>query len=552
MMVDFATNKQTPTAQKLRGGYYTPKVLTDYLCRWAIRDGGERVIEPSCGDGNFVSSAVKLLNENGAITSIELVPEEIKKAKSRTKGCSAKLEWELASFFDVAPKLLQGDKYDVALGNPPFIRFQHFYKDARERAFGLLRDIGYRPTGLANVWSAFVQLSVELLRDGGRLAMVVPAELLQVQYAGQLRDRLSLLFDDVLIIAFDELVFPDIQQEVVLLLAEGRNRNRETHGKLHTIQLLNGSELIANLDTGLKVPHLPERHTREGMKWTSLFLDDDQFDILDRVEREPDLSPLGFFAEVDVGIVTGRNSFFVINEHDAERLQVNGHAIDVVGRTSALKSIYFTKGDAKVYAQSFPSKLLNLKGVDASSFPKALKKYIKNGETKRVHEGYKCRIRPRWFDVPSVYVSDAFMFRQIHHAPLLVANHARSTTTDTIHRVRVGDGVDVDQLCASTINSLTFAWSEVCGRSYGGGVLELEPREAEQLPVPYQHAKDVDREYVDMKLRSGNLNAALDHTDNILLRKGFGLSKMEVALTRSAWETLRSRRQKRRQPARTS
>jgi adenine-specific DNA methylase len=54
-----------------------------------------------------------------------------------------------------------------------------------------LRQAGYKPTKLANAWVAFVQLSIELLQEGGRLAMVVPAELLQVKYTHELRDRLA-------------------------------------------------------------------------------------------------------------------------------------------------------------------------------------------------------------------------------------------------------------------------------------------------------------------------------------------------------------------------
>ena len=35
---NFKTNKATPTERKIRGGYYTPRVLADYLCNWAIRN----------------------------------------------------------------------------------------------------------------------------------------------------------------------------------------------------------------------------------------------------------------------------------------------------------------------------------------------------------------------------------------------------------------------------------------------------------------------------------------------------------------------------------
>lgn len=541
----FATNKEQPTAQKIRGGYYTPQPLADYMCRWAIRNPSDSVIEPSCGDGSFVSGAASLLSERGHITAVELVPEEIEKAKSSINGSQVKKDWKCGSFFGIAQDLIGGRKYDAAVGNPPFIRFQYFDREERNLAFGLLNSFGYKPNGLANAWIAFVQLSAELLRDGGRLAMVVPAELLQVKYAAEFRHRLPMLFENVHIVAFDELIFPQIQQEVVLLLAEGRRRFAKTSGRLHTIQATNGESLIAQSGISDIVSHLPERHTHPEMKWTSLFLEDKEFKVLAECSKNESFDRLGQLADVDVGIVTGRNNFFVVSHEEAQRLGAASHAIDVIGRTSALKSICFTKTDLSAYRKANRSKLLNLKGLGRESFPDELEQYILLGERHGVNGGYKCRIRKRWFDVPSVYVPDAFMFRQIHKAPLLVANHCGATTTDTIHRVRVYGGVRTEALCASVVNSLTFAWSEVCGRSYGGGVLELEPREAECLLVPYRHSEQLDLTYIDQRLRAGELEAALDHGDSCLLKSGCGLSRQDISIARSAWNKLRLRRQRR-------
>lgn len=547
----FETNKQSPTSQKLRGGYYTPRALAEYLCRWAVRSQSDRVIEPSCGDGSFVSAAARLLDGNGLITAVEIVPGEIEKARESADGAQVRMDWRCGSFFDMAPSLLEGRPYDVVVGNPPFIRFQHFDKDERERAFRLLRSSGYKPTGLANAWIAFVQLSAELLREGGRLAMVVPAELLQVRYAAELRCRLPMLFEDVYIVAFDELIFPQIQQEVVLLLGEGRRRYSGICGRLHTRQVANGEALLAEATMSEAVSHLPERHTHGDMKWTSLFLEAEEFQVLKECDDNSSLDRLGRLAEVDVGIVTGRNSFFVVSEDHMRNLGVRDHTLDVIGRTSALRSVRFTRQDMLSYAKSNRSKLLNLSGLDRRLFPRALEEYIRLGEAQGVSWGYKCRIRNRWFDVPSVSAPDAFLFRQIHKAPLLVANDVGATATDTIHRVRVHRNVDCAALCGSMVNSLTFALSEVCGRSYGGGVLELEPREAENLLLPYRFAVALDLEYVDGRLRAGDLEAALDHGDDVLLRQGCGLSKADVARARGAWNRLRRRRQGRRQGART-
>ena len=543
----FKNNKKNPGERKLRGGYYTPQKLSDYLSKWAIRRPEDNVLEPSCGDGNIVASAAIRLGNEGRITAVEIVREELEKAQNRPLSATPTIDWRCGSFFQVFRELTSHQQFDAVIGNPPFIRFQYFEKSERALAFSILNAFGYRPNGLANAWAAFVALSAESLKQGGRLAMVVPAELLQVQYAAELRHRLPALFDEVLVVAFKELVFPEIQQEVLLLLADGRNRDQDRVGRLRTLEVRNGQELPEINGLSRVIPHLPERHTNTEMKWTSLFLKNDEFQVLRESLDAAQIKRLGEYADVDVGIVTGRNSFFVVNENRAKNLAADEHSVNIVGRTAALKSIRFTHADFREFGKKHPSKLLSLRGLKRDDFPIELERYVKTGEQQGVHKGYKCRIRQRWFDVPSVYVPDAFLFRQIHNAPLLVANHAEATSTDTIHRVRVPSGISVERLCGAMVNSLTFAWSEVVGRSYGGGVLELEPREAEKLPVPYSFAENLDLDYIDRELRAGNISAALEHGDQVMLHKGCGYTPVESARARSAWMRLRNRRQMRRQ-----
>ena len=109
----------------------------------------------------------------------------------------------------------------------------------------------------------------------------------------------------------------------------------------------------------------------------------------------------------------------------------------------------------KIYL--YNSWVLNLNGIDENEFPDELKLYIEEGEENEIHLGYKCRIRKRWFDVPSIYIPDAFIYRQIHRFPLLVENRARVTSTDTIHRVRYKHAVNSKLLSTVFFNSLTFA-----------------------------------------------------------------------------------------------
>jgi adenine-specific DNA-methyltransferase len=172
--------------------------------------------------------------------------------------------------------------------------------------------------------------------------------------------------------------------------------------------------------------------------------------------------------------------------------------------------------------------------------------YIRSGELDGINGGYKCRIRRNWFVVPSKWIPDAFMLRQVHSFPKLVVNEGGAMPTDTIHRVRFRRPCDHRQVAAAFLNSLTFAFSEIRGRSYGGGVLTFEPSEVEGLPLPLSGAERLPADEVDQLLRRGRVNDALDVSDRILLREGLGLSHRDVRKLREIWETLRDRRIRRR------
>ncbi|MBI3732165.1 MAG: N-6 DNA methylase [Chloroflexi bacterium] len=209
----FDTNKKPAGDQKRRGGYYTPLKLASFLAKWAVRGGKQRILEPSSGDGNFVVACLEqsqnshknLLEPKIEIVAVEIEKEEIQKGKARVQALvngHFRVEWLAGDFLSLFEALKKAGLFDAVLGNPPFIRFQYFDDKSREVAFTHLRSADYHPTKLANAWAAFVELSIELLADGGRLAMVVPAELLQVKYAAELRSRLSKHFEHIVLIGF--------------------------------------------------------------------------------------------------------------------------------------------------------------------------------------------------------------------------------------------------------------------------------------------------------------------------------------------------------------
>ena len=539
--------------QKLRGGYYTPLPIAKFLVDWAIQSPKDTVLEPSCGDGVFFGPIIdkfKTLNVPSRkipeqICAVEIERDEFNKAKNKLSQLS--LNGNSASFynddfFKSYFSEFQSKKFSAVVGNPPFIRYQNFDTESRERAIDIMESLGLKMTKLTNIWVPFLVASSHLLENKGRLAMVIPAELLQVKYAAHLREFLSKFYSYITIITFKKLLFPSILQEIVLFLGE---KNNSEHG-INIVEL-DDSECLENYLHKLpgKTQLKPVDHSTE--KWTKYFLSKDEILLLRSLRNNPKLTNLGDFAEVDVGIVTGRNEFFVIDERRKSINSFSNHLLNLVGRSTHLKGFIFKNQDWKESLRNnAKGYLINLPNLEFDQLPKNYQEYIKWGEEEEFHKGYKCRIRNPWYTVPSVWVSDAFLLRQIYKYPKIVLNQTGAVCTDTIHRVRLKSTVNKELATLCFLNSLTFAFSEIIGRSYGGGVLELEPNESENLPIPLFSVPKTTLEELDSMIRNGDdIEAILDITDKTLLKERLGLSNQKIMSLRNIWKKLSERRNNR-------
>lgn len=539
--------KEKLSPQKLRGGYYTPQNIAEFLCRWSIQEETDNVLEPSCGDGSFIEAAIRRFkglgmdgkNIDGKIKGIELIEEEALKADERAKDLGLKSKTVVNSDFFHYVDSNKAVKYDAIIGNPPFIRYQNFPEEHRELAIKMMQDLGMKPNKLTNIWVPFLVVSASLLNENGRLGMVIPAELFQVKYAAETRIFLSKFFERITIVTFKKLVFEKIQQEVVLLLCE----KQVDHGKgIRVIECENLDELISLDFTAINGSNVkPIDHSTE--KWTKYFLNEDEINLLRRLKADNRVMSCEDVLDVDVGLVTGRNEFFMMKEEQVEKWDLEEYTIPVTSKSNQLKGITFSEDDFKENSKAQKAVYLFLPpDEDFEKLPEACQKYIKYGEEQGFNTGYKTRIRKRWYITPSRWVPDAFALRQVSDYPKIIMNETGASSTDTIHRVRFKEGVDKNLATLSFLNSLTLAFSEITGRSYGGGVMTFEPSEIEEIQIPVLKNVSVDFDMIDALIRKREIDKVLDIIDEALLIDHHGFSREEVSQLRGVWKKLSQRR----------
>jgi len=252
----------------------------------------------------------------------------------------------------------------------------------------------------------------------------------------------------------------------------------------------------------------------------------------------------GDYAEVQVGVVTGCNDFFCLSKSDAENRDLTSYTIPIVTRSNQLKGLSMdTKLFKELESSSGRSRLLDLNDFAFSDLPPSVVNYIHAGEKEELHKGYKCSIRTDWWKVPSIWIPDGFMLRQIHKYPRIFVNEASATCTDTVHRIRIKGNFSVKALSVASLNSATLTWGELLGRSYGGGLLELEPSEARSLPIPDPELVTPSLiKRVSGHLENNEMDQAINLVDSEILIKGLGITKATVKHLNKDWEKLANRR----------
>ncbi|WP_282063927.1 N-6 DNA methylase [Roseobacter litoralis] len=533
--------KEFETPEKLRGGYYTPHDLATFLVRWIEKASPSRVLEPSCGDGVFLD-ALGSRNFAEPVLGFELDGIEAKKAKDRAASVGlSDVNIQASDFLGWALKAMEtkSERFDAVIGNPPFIRYQYLPPLFQDRAQAIFEKLGCKFTKHTNAWVSFILASFELLRPGGRLAMVVPAEIIHVMHAQSLRSYLGENARRLVVVDPEELWFEGTLQGAVLLMAE-KKRRKSDYAEGLGIYPVRGRDFL-NLD--------PEDvfngtapingKTVEG-KWTRALLAPSSRDLLDELIEAKVARRFDDIAQVDVGIVTGANKFFLVQDETVARFKLQKWAHPMFGRSEHCPGVVYDEDQHQANAAT--GKPTNFIWFQDTSVEKtaAGRRYIQQGEDENLHTRYKCRIRKVWYSVPSVYSTEVGMLKRSHDTPRLILNKIGAYTTDTAYRIRSKEGT-ADQLVYGFLNGLTALSAELEGRHYGGGVLELVPSEIEKLLLPPPSKVKPRVEELDKAVRTMPMDAVLSlQTKRVL--GDMGLSKKDQNELLSGWSRLRNRR----------
>lgn len=528
------------SAQKLRGGFYTEPAIATFLARWVKVSKPEFLLEPSCGDGAFLSAVegvqIKSLKR---ITACELNDEEAEKASARTKLPVSIRKTDFLRWYLFHAQNEEG--FDAVLGNPPFIRYQYLPTEQQllaEKIFGQLRLPFTKHT---NAWVPFVLASVKLLKPGGRLAMVIPSEILHIPHAQSLRRYLADQCSKILVLDPTEIWFSDTLQGTVLLLAEKKRMKSEKSKGVAIIPMASRQDLERDPEDYFQNASYTNGVTIEG-KWMPVFLSVAERALISTLKERNDIKTFKEIASVDVGIVTGANSFFLVPDTTVKEYSLQKWAHPMFGRSNHVKGLIYSEADHEANKENgLPANFLWFEEDQIDKLPINVRNYLDLGLKEKLHTRFKCRTRKTWYKVPSVYTAPVAMLKRAHHYPRVILNSADAYTTDTAYRIRL-NGIKPEALAFGFVNSLTALSAEMEGRHYGGGVLELVPSEIERLLIPLIKVSTAELKAADQRFRTASSDPDFLRGHDSLVFGKLGLSLSDQETIHNAWTKLRDRR----------
>lgn len=513
--------------RRARGVYYTPQDAAHFIASWTLRADHETLLEPSFGDGAFIKAVRDVAAAKGH-TGTRWIAAELSEKTAReavSAGLISESELRVGDFMNLKPTLV-----DAVIANPPYVRLRHLPDAMKSLALEQAQHhMGHPMNPIGSLWMPFLAHMMSFLKAGGRAAVVLPLDFTYVAYARPLWAHLGRHFTSLRVLRSRARIFPDINQDVLLLLADGYGGSTdhvdyeayETHE-----QMVKGTEAIGGR---IRINNL----TQGDRAFQRSILPDGLADLLsefDQIHTQPASNTMTF----RIGYIAGDKKYFHPSEEEISRFKLPSSSLH-----SAVINSRRMKGHG-LRTSEMGDEAKGLLWVPGDELTPGEKRYVKLGVKAGVSQGYKAMRRSPWYRVPGVRAPDVIL-SVFSERPLVLVNDEQWLASNSLLGGYLKSGT-ADQFAASWYSPLSLLSIGLQVHSLGGGVIVMVPNEASSVRILRpEHSKQVDVEAISTALKDGNIGAAYECGDETVrkLIGTEGLALVHEGIQRlSHWRTI--------------
>ncbi|HFQ4989181.1 TPA: class I SAM-dependent DNA methyltransferase [Vibrio vulnificus] len=541
-------NPHSLTKKRELGAYYTPPELSQVLTDWAIVRSDEDILEPSFGGCGFFDSSIKTLRRLGCPS-----PEKQLYGVDIDQHAFGILSEKFGHMVETVNRFIKKDfitvhptdflvqQFDVVLGNPPYVSMHNMTEKQRETCETVLRNSPFSSVTMgrnASLWAFFLLHSLSFLKEGGRVAWVLPSSLLHADYAKRLLEIHQLHFQNVKVLKLAERFFKEegAKETSVILIADS----------FSTEPLVDTSFSVAAVE---KVEDL-KRAIECDLQTTEAGIDGYKLDLVNQDAKNAYLqllksensNPIGYYADIKIGMVTGANKYFIVNQATVNEHNLPEDVLQpVIGRFSSLIGVtHDIRKQRRIQREGHRAYLVCPSEEQMQDPNNPVGAYLNQITLEERNKNRTFGKRPNWF-APGYgidgIVADCFLSYMIHLGPRMVVNKAKVNCTNSIHKVifRENTSAKVKQAFALTLLSTYSQFSaEVEGRAYSSGVLKIEPSAGRNIKVLFTPDCVEDllgiKADVEKEIQRENPIKVAELVDGVLIQHGLITIKQRACL----------------------
>lgn len=438
--------------------FFTPEAIADFMARWVL-DGRKKadVLEPAFGLGAFSRSLfkqnpkVRVVGYEADATIYNYAAENVAQAGSDVLLYNEdylRASWE--------------DKYDGIICNPPYLKF-HDYDNASLVPL-VNEQLGIRLNGFTNLYTLFLLKSISQLRDGGRMAYIVPSEFLNSDYGVEVKRALlrSGVLRHVVVVDFTQCAFDDALTTACILLCH-------KDGSLSEVRFSHVSD-VGQLQASLAdYSAWAADQLKPETKWK-------QYYEGARSVGYRHLVPFSTFAKVSRGIATGANDYFTFRESKKELYGIPERCLmRCVCHSTDVHGLFFTDDDFQRLSHS--DKAVYLFNGCADGADEHVREYISLGEETGADKRYLTASRKPWYAIENRKPSPIWVSVFNRKGLRFVRNIAGVSNLTTFHCVYDAGVVDIDVLFGYLVTNVSKEIFMDNSRQYGNGLVKFEPND---------------------------------------------------------------------------
>lgn len=489
------------TKEKKYGQVYTPRTISSFLVKWAIKSNDDTILEPSVGRGKFVFDAYDRLRNLGA------AKEDVRKLifgfdidEKAVNALQSKAKDELGTTF---PNIKAGNLFNVELpkvkaiiGNPPYV-IRHRFENPEDIINKYVEEYGF--SDQADLYCYFIAKAVEALEPNGRFAMIVSNSWMKKVYGEEFKSFLLEKFYLDALIGFKERVFPNRLVNSACILGRKKQSSSTVSNNSVIFTQVESPDTLSSPDILNSRNDLRSKAVHTAFVSQSSVNPKDYWDIwlraprvFDSIKSESKFVPLKNMATPMIGVQTLAKRFFIFSKADIEKKDIEQKFLRPLAYSPRDHQKPILSKDECRYLFWCPKDKNELNGTNAlRHIEKAEQKTVKKRYGEETYKGLhnKPRIREAsrspWYNLTDEakkrLPAQILLPRRVYKNYMAVWNKVKAIPNENFLTINVDSETHVKPLLAYLNSSLGELCLRLSGHVYGGGVCDLNVSSAKNI-----------------------------------------------------------------------